>query len=60
MEDSSLSFSPIATTLAYCGEDSMDTQFLSYLENVATYVLSGGKLYLNLWADAGNMVFSSS
>ena len=57
MQDSSLRFSPIATTLAYCGEDSMDTQFLSYLENVATYVISGGKLYLNLWADAGNMVF---
>ena len=59
MEDSSLKITLGPTTLAFCGEDSLDTQYLGYLENVATYVLDGGKLYLNLWADAGNMIFRS-
>ncbi len=56
-EDSALSivFGPM--TRAFCGEDSLDNQYLSYLENVATYTLDGGKLYLNLQYDSGNMVF---
>ena len=56
-KDSSLKISLGPTTLAFCGEDSLDTQYLGYLENVAIYVLDGGTLYLNLKADAGNMVF---
>jgi len=57
MEDSSLSIVLGPTTLAFCGEDSLDTQYLSSLESVATYVLDDGKLYLNLQYDSGNMVF---
>ena len=57
MEDSSLRIVLGPTTLAFCGEDSLDNQYLPYLENVATYVLDGGKLYLNLQYDSGNMVF---
>ena len=56
-EDSSLSIVLGPTTLVFCGEESLDNQYLPYLENVATYVLDGGKLYLNLKMDAGNMVF---
>jgi heat shock protein HslJ len=59
IEDASLKITLGPTTLAFCGEDSLDTQYLGYLENVATYVLEDGKLYLNLWADAGNMIFVS-
>jgi len=45
------------STLAMCAEDSLDQQFLGYLGNTATFVIKDGKLYLNLFADAGNMVF---
>jgi heat shock protein HslJ len=44
-------------TLAHCGEQSLDRRFLELLGNTATYVLAEGRLYLNLKADAGNMVF---
>ena len=46
------------STLAMCPEDSLDQLFLGYLGNTATYVIEDGKLYLNLFADAGNMVFT--
>ena len=46
-------------TLAMCAEDSLDTQYLERLGATATYVLEDGQLYLNLWADAGNLVFGS-
>jgi heat shock protein HslJ len=35
-------------------------QFLSRLGDVRTYVMDEGKLVLNLWADAGNMVFEKA
>ena len=57
MEDSSITIEPGPTTLAFCGEDSLDTMYLERLETVVTYVLSEGKLYLNLMYDSGNMVF---
>ena len=44
-------------TLAMCAKGSLDTQYLQRLGDTATYVLEDGKLYLNLWADAGNLVF---
>ena len=47
------------STLAICVEDSLDTQYLDRLGATATYVMEDGKLYLNLWADAGNLVFVS-
>jgi heat shock protein HslJ len=59
MEESSLKITLGPTTLAFCGEESLDTQYLGYLENVATYVLDGGMLYLNLMYDSGNMIFRS-
>ena len=57
MESSGLSFKPGLTTLAECGEESHYYKYLLYIENVATYVMEGNTLYLNLWADGGNMVF---
>ncbi len=48
------------STMAFCGEQSLDTQFLSLLNDAATYVFdTNGNLVLNLFADAGNMVFAN-
>ena len=47
------------STLAMCAEGSLDTQYLERLGATASYVMEDGKLYLNLWADAGNLVFGS-
>jgi heat shock protein HslJ len=43
-------------TLAECEPGSLYDEFLAKLGDVRTYVLDEGKLVLNLWADAGNMV----
>ncbi|MEE4193878.1 MAG: META domain-containing protein [Anaerolineae bacterium] len=57
LDGSSLSFAPGLTTLAECGPDSYYDRYLTHISNVATYVMEDGILYLNLWADGGNMVF---
>ena len=54
----SLELGPV--TLAECGPDSLYDQYLNQLGNVGTYVNDEGKLILNLFADAGNMVFVSA
>jgi heat shock protein HslJ len=60
LDGSQLSFDTTGpSTLAMCAEDSLDQQFLERLGNTATFVIEDGKLYLNLWADAGNLVFHS-
>ncbi len=54
----SLSFNTLGpSTLAFCGEESLDQQYLAWLGDTVTYVTQDGKLFLNLIADAGNMVF---
>lgn len=59
LEGNSLSFAPAGpSTLAFCGEGSLDGIYLQQLSQVVTYVADGDKLYLNLMADAGNMIFS--
>jgi heat shock protein HslJ len=58
--DSQMTFDATGpSTLAMCPEDSLDQLYLERLGNSVTYVLQDGKLYLNLFADAGNMVFRS-
>ena len=60
LEDSRLTFDTAGpSTLALCPEDSLDQQFLERLGNTATFVIEDGVLYLNLWADAGNLVFQT-
>ncbi len=57
-ESNSLTFNTLGpSTLAFCGEQSLDQQYLALLGNTATYVMDGDNLILNLMADAGNMVF---
>ncbi len=58
LEGSSLTFNTLGpATLAFCGEESLDQQYLAWLGDTATYVIEGGQLFLNLKLDAGNMVF---
>ena len=60
LDGSQLSFDTTGpSTLAMCAEDSLDQQFLERLGHTATFVIEDGKLYLNLWADVGNLVFHS-
>ncbi len=60
LDDSRLTFDTTGpSTLAMCPEDSLDQLFLERLGTTVTYVLQDGKLYLNLFADAGNLVFQS-
>jgi heat shock protein HslJ len=60
VEGSSIKFYPGPLTRAFCGEESLDTTFLGYLFNAVTFVYDEeGNLVLNLFADAGNMVFAN-
>jgi len=59
LDGSVLKFNTLGpSTLAFCGEDSLDTQYLQRLGDTATYVLSDGQLSLNLIYDSGDMIFS--
>ncbi len=61
VDGASLSILPGITTLAACGEDSLDTQYLQFLGDTASYVIDDdGNLVLNLMVDAGNMIFSNA
>lgn len=58
LDESRLTFDTAGpSTLAMCPEDSLDQLYLERLGNTVTFVLQDGKLYLNLFADAGNLVF---
>lgn len=57
-EGNSLSFGQIACTLAYCGDESLDRDYLAALGSVSTYARQGRELRLN-YAD-GTMRFSLS
>jgi heat shock protein HslJ len=61
LEGASLSFNTVGpTTLAHCGDQSLDQRYLERLGNTASFVLVDGTLYLNLRADGGNMVFAGA
>lgn len=58
LDESQLSFDTMGpSTLAMCPEGSLDQLFLERLGNTVTFVIEDGKLFLNLFADSGNMVF---
>jgi len=60
LEGSSLTLQPGPMTMAACGPESQDADFLTKLFDVVTYVIEDGKLFLNLKMDAGNMVFGAA
>jgi heat shock protein HslJ len=57
LSEGGLVLEPGPTTLAACGPDSLSDRYLTLLGHVRTYVLEGEQLYLDLWADGGQMVF---
>ncbi|MCL4267192.1 MAG: META domain-containing protein [Anaerolineae bacterium] len=59
LDDASLTIQPGISTMAMCPEGSLDAQFNTFLSNVRTFVMDGEDLVMNLFADAGNMVFSN-
>jgi heat shock protein HslJ len=47
-----------ASTMAFCGEQSVDQKFLESLRNVASYTIENDQLVLILKNDAGKMTFN--
>ncbi len=56
-DGSSLQIALGPSTMAFCGENSLDEQFLARLGGAGSFVMDGDKLVINLMADSGNMVF---
>jgi heat shock protein HslJ len=56
-ESGSFEIRQLATTKAACPPPSLGEQLARHAEYVRTYVLRGGRLYLNLMADGGNYVW---
>jgi|GEM_PF-415900 len=57
VDGASLAINLGPATLAECGPGSLYSEYLGYLSNVASYVMEGSQLILNLKMDAGDMVF---
>lgn len=51
------SFGPLGVTRALCEPPSMDEEIARHAEFVRTYVLADDRLYLNLMADGGSLVW---
>ncbi|WP_177418362.1 YcgJ family protein [endosymbiont of Lamellibrachia barhami] len=58
MEEGYLTLDIAYTTRAFCGEASLDQQFLKDISTVQGHLLRGGKLHLMLKYDTGAMTFS--
>lgn len=52
-----IQFMPGAATLAACGDDSLDGEYLQKLGDVRGYLRADGQLVLNIMLDSGNMIF---
>ena len=60
LEGESLTFNTLGpSTLAFCGEDSLDQQFLALMGNGGTVSLEEGRLVLELNENAGRMAFDN-
>lgn len=49
----SFAFGPLAGTRALCPPPSLDERITAQAQNVRSFVLKGGRLYLSLMADGG-------
>jgi heat shock protein HslJ len=50
-----LSFGPMMSTRMACPEDSMDSIYIKYLQNVNSFFVEGDSLFLELPADGGTL-----
>ncbi|MEM8505943.1 MAG: YbaY family lipoprotein [Cyanobacteria bacterium P01_D01_bin.1] len=57
--DRSLSVALGPATLAACGPESVDSEYLQALQSVSSYFFEEGDLYIDLQADTGTMRFSN-
>lgn len=55
--DQRITFTPIASTMMACGDDSLAQQFTSNLEMVAIYFQQDGDFFLELPFDSGTLRF---
>ena len=58
LEGTALTIELGPSTMAFCGEQSLDQQYLELLGNVDSYAVENAQLVLNLKADAGRMTLS--
>ena len=59
MSGSSLTITPGASTLMYCGDASQDTIYLASLAKVSNYAIVNGDLQLKFANDGGKMDFKN-
>jgi heat shock protein HslJ len=59
MSGSSLTITPGASTLMYCGDTSQDTIYLASLAKVTSYAIVNGDLQLKFANDGGKMDFKN-
>jgi heat shock protein HslJ len=57
LDGNSLTIELGPSTMAFCGEQSLDQQYLELLGRVASYTIENGRLVLNLENGAGKMLF---
>ena len=57
LDGSSLTIEQGPTTMAYCGEQSLDLLFQGSLAKVESYTIEEGQLVLEFAGDAGHMTF---
>ncbi len=57
IEENRISIDPGPMTLAYCGEDSLDSKFLAYMGNVNFIAIKNDQLVLHLSESGDRMVF---
>lgn len=60
LDGSSLTVNAFVMTRVACPEGSLSDEFLTNLNSAATYVMDGSNLVINMFADAGNMIFQPS
>jgi heat shock protein HslJ/uncharacterized protein YraI len=60
LEGNALSIQPGPSTMAFCGEQSSDQQYLGLLGSVGSVSLENGRLMLHLRDDAGRMGFNNA
>ena len=57
LDGSALSIELGMSTMAFCGEESLDQAYLGYLSSVEGYAIENGRLVLQLLNGAGSMTF---
>ncbi|HVQ22219.1 MAG TPA: META domain-containing protein, partial [Candidatus Saccharimonadia bacterium] len=60
VDGSNLTITPGQSTLAFCGDASLDTLYVAGLGKVATYAIAGDQVTMTFADDAGTMTFTKA